>query len=272
MTGEVTVERSGRVMSKRSSFLAKIACLIFLHWPAGGLSAADLPASIDIVTEEFPPFNYTENGRLTGYATEVVQAVLAETGIQGNFHVLPWVRAMNWAEERENVLIYSIARNEEREKIFTYVGLITEGENYFYALKGRRDMALKSLDEAKKFTVGVVHDDIREAMLVRKGFKINKNLFPVQLNEQNYLKLKSGRIDLWPMNSVTMKYIVRKSGDEPDQLIEPVLRIDSIFLYPGDFMAFGPHTSDAVLEAFRQGLERVKSSGKFKEISDKWEH
>ena len=257
-------------MSKRPGLLAKIACIGFLSLPLGDLPAADLPASIDIVTEEFPPFNYTDNGRLTGYATEVVQAVLAETGIKGNFHIVPWARAMNWAEERDNVLIYSIARNEEREKKFKYVGLITKGENYFYALKGRH-IRLKSLEEAKKYTIGVLHDDIREAMLVRKGFKVDENLVPVQLNEQNYLKLKAGRIDLWAMNRYTMRYIVRQSGDDPDQVVEPVLKIDSIFLYPGDFMAFGPNTSDAVLEAFRRGLEKVKASGKFKEISARWE-
>ena len=258
-------------MLKSLSFLAKIGGLLFLYLPLGGTLAADLPASIDIVTEEFPPFNYTDKGRLTGYATEVVEAVLAEVGVTGNFHILPWARAMNWAQEKENVLIYSIARNEEREKKFKYVGQITEGENYFYALKGR-NIEVTSLDEAKKFVVGVVHDDIKEDMLIKRGFKLAENLIPVQSNEQNYLKLKTGRIDLWPMNSVTMRYVVRKSGDEPGWVVEPVLRIDSIFLYSGDFMAFGPNTSDAVVEVFRQGLERVKASGRFKEISAKWEH
>ena len=131
---------------------------------------------------------------------------------------------------------------------------------------------MNSVEEAKKYVVGVVRDDIKEAMLIRQGFDLSKNLISVQSSEQNYLKLKTGRIDLWPMNSVTMRYIVRKSGDEPAWVIEPVLRIDSIFLYTGDFMAFGPNTSDAVVAAFRQGLERVKASGKFQEISAKWEH
>src|ERR1700761_3947677 len=125
-------------MSRRLGFLAKIGGSMILCLALGGSWAAEQPASIDIVTEEFPPFNYTDKGRLTGYATEVVEAVLAETGVKGNFHVVPWARAMNWAQEKENVLIYSIARNEEREKIFRYVGQITAGQNYFYALKGRK--------------------------------------------------------------------------------------------------------------------------------------
>jgi polar amino acid transport system substrate-binding protein len=267
----LAIERSVSVMLKTSSFLARVFGSLFLCLAFGKSLAADLPASIDIVTEEFPPFNYTDKGRLTGYATEVVEAVLAEAGVKGTFHMVPWARAMNWAQGKENVLIFSIARNEERENKFKFVGQITEGENYFYALKAR-NIELSSLESAKKFVVGVVHDDIKEAMLIKQGFELNKNLISVQSSEQNYRKLKTGRIDLWPMNSVTMRYVVRQSGDEPDWTIEPVLKIDSIFLYPGDFMAFGLKTSDAVVEAFRQALDRVKASGKFKEISAKWEH
>lgn len=256
----------------KTSFISPIyAGLWLLFWATGTAAAHDLPKSIDVVTEEFPPFNYTENGRVTGYATEVVEAVLGEIGVKGHFHVLPWTRAMRWAQEKEDVLIYSIARNETREKTFKYVGQITEGENYFYALK-QRHIAPTSLEDAKKFVVGVVHDDIKEEMLEKQGFILNKNLLPVQMSEQNYRMLKAGRIDLWPMNNVAMTYIVRKCGDEPDWLVEPVLRIDSIFPYEGDFMAFGSHTSDDMVELFRQGLDRIKASGKFREISSKWEH
>ncbi len=258
-------------MSQTGFSVAKFASLFLLYWVTCAVSAHELPASIDIVTEEFPPFNYTENGRMTGYATEVVQAVLADIGIKANFHVLPWPRAMRWAQEKENVLIYSIARNEERERNFKFVGQITEGENYFYALKDRH-MALNSMEEAHKFVVGVVHEDIKEYMLEKRGFILHKNLSPLLTNEQNYFMLKAGRIDLWPMNRFTMTYIVRKCGDEPDQFIEPVLKIDSIFPYTGDFMAFGSNTSDDVVDRFREGLNRVKASGKFEEISRKWEH
>lgn len=39
--------------------------------------------SLTIVTEEMPPFNYTENGNVTGMATEVVRAVLDRAALSG---------------------------------------------------------------------------------------------------------------------------------------------------------------------------------------------
>ena len=45
--------------------------------------------TIKILTEEFPPYNFTEQGKLTGFSTEVVEAVLKEIKVPGNFQSLP---------------------------------------------------------------------------------------------------------------------------------------------------------------------------------------
>jgi len=36
---------------------------------------------LNIVTEEYPPYNYTQNGKVTGVSTEVVEAVLEVTHV-----------------------------------------------------------------------------------------------------------------------------------------------------------------------------------------------
>ena len=52
-----------------------ILLLFFLfHLPLKHPAAAELT----IITEEFPPLNYTENGKLTGAMTDVVQEITGE--------------------------------------------------------------------------------------------------------------------------------------------------------------------------------------------------
>ena len=66
----------------------ELACLMGLlccGWRLAG--AADGP--VRIVTEEFPPYNYTEGGKITGLGTEVVEAVLQQLGLHGQFQSLP---------------------------------------------------------------------------------------------------------------------------------------------------------------------------------------
>src|SRR4051812_35234458 len=84
--------------------------------------AADVAGTITVVTEENPPYNFTRNGKLTGFSTEVVEAVFEEIRMQGNFQVMPWARAYVTAQTTENVLIYSIGRSLQREALFKWVG------------------------------------------------------------------------------------------------------------------------------------------------------
>jgi len=67
-----------------------------------------------IVTEELPPYNYQEDGVAKGLSTEVVQAVLAETGLEAEIQFYPWARRYIMAQNRTNTLIYSMARIQER--------------------------------------------------------------------------------------------------------------------------------------------------------------
>ncbi len=48
---------------------------------------------LTIVTEDFPPYNYEQDGKASGLSSEVVQAVLKEIGLQADIIFYPWRRA-----------------------------------------------------------------------------------------------------------------------------------------------------------------------------------
>src|SRR5512136_411438 len=90
--------------------------------------------TITIVTEEFPPYNYQDNGKLIGVSTEVVEAVLKQLPeITVEFKVYPWARAYKNALENPNTLIYSLGFNEKRRDLFKWVGVIAPAEFYLFA-------------------------------------------------------------------------------------------------------------------------------------------
>ncbi len=60
---------------------------------------------LQVVTEEFPPFNYTENGKITGFSTEVVEAILKEAGIEGKPRSYPWARSYKKALNEKNYIL-----------------------------------------------------------------------------------------------------------------------------------------------------------------------
>lgn len=224
--------------------------------------------TVKILTEEFPPYNFSDHGKLTGFSTEVVEAVLKEIKAAGHFQSLPWARAYETARDTENVLIYSIGRTKEREKLFKWVGVVAPTSYYLFSLSGK-NVKLDHLDEAKKYQIGTVNEDVGEQFLVSKGFVKGQNLQSSVKYEFNYEKLKAGRVDLWIMPELVAYYLARQAGDDPAKVLLPAYSITELGS-DGYYIAFGAKTSDAVVGRFRKGLEAIKKNGTYDALKKKW--
>ncbi len=224
--------------------------------------------TLRILTEEFPPYNYTENGRITGFSTEVVQAVLKEIKLQGEFQSMPWARAYETAQNAEGVLIYSIGRNPLREKLFKWVGVIAPTQYYLYSLPQRK-LTLQQLDQAKAFQIGTVNEDVGEQFLIAKGFIKGQNLQSSVKYELNYEKLKLGRVDLWIMTDLVAVYLARQAGDDPAKTLARSFAIPDLDS-DGYYMAFGAQTPDALVQRLAKGLATIKSNGTYDALKKKW--
>lgn len=79
--------------------------------------------SIHINTEEFAPLNYSdkETGEIKGFATEIVKKVFENAKIPYKLRIYPWARAYNNTLKKSNHLIFSMGRNDKREKLFKWV-------------------------------------------------------------------------------------------------------------------------------------------------------
>ncbi|HEX5685938.1 MAG TPA: transporter substrate-binding domain-containing protein [Ideonella sp.] len=226
-------------------------------------------ADLRIVTEELPPYNMTQGGQITGLSTEVVQAVLKEVGVQAPIKSMPWARAYDIALNEENVLIYSITRTPQREKLFKWVGVIAPTHWALYSRPGR-NLVIRQLDDARKFQIATVNEDAGEQYLVSKGFVLGKNLQSSNKYEFNYEKLKLGRVDLWISNELNALYLTRQAGDNPETHLVRVLSLPDLANDDGLNMAFSSKTPDATVERFRKGLETIRRNGTYDAIKKKW--
>lgn len=223
---------------------------------------------IRIVTEEYPPYNYTEQGKITGLSTDVVHAVLKELRLEGTIQSLPWARAYDTVKSASGVLIYSIGRTPEREPLFKWVGVIAPADYYLYALPGKA-LKIESLEMAKQYQIGTVNQDVGEQFLLARGFVKGQNLQSSVKYELNYQKLQMGRVDLWIMNELTANHLARQAGDDPAKTLAKVYHINDLSS-EGYYMAFGSQTPDATVAQFRRGLEAIKKNGTFDALKKKW--
>ncbi len=213
------------------------------------------------VTEEFPPYNYELNGRLTGVSTEVVQAVFREAGIGFNIKLYPWARAYKMALENKTILIYSILRTPDRENLFKWVGTIAPRKSYFYKLKTRKDIMINALENARHYIVGGVIEDARVNYLKNNGFNVIET---VTRDELNIRKLYAGRIELMICNEFSFAYLVKSINFKIDDFEKAFLLEE---FSKGDFyMAFSRTTSDELVDKLKTALDKIKSNGTYDSI------
>lgn len=219
---------------------------------------------ISIVTEQYPPYNYHEDGKVVGISTQVIEAVLTELNIEAKINVLPWSRALDRSKRGENVLIYSISRIPEREIHYKWVGVIASIDFYLFALKEREDITINKLNDAKNYHIAVALGDAQEHFFSRHNFP---NLHRVPSHEQAMKMLIKGRIDLWPISDFSGYYYLNKNNLKSNR-IRKVYKLNekSDVMY----MAFGTKTSDEVVEKFRTALEKIKKNGIYDEILRKY--
>jgi polar amino acid transport system substrate-binding protein len=242
-----------------------LALLALAGFPA--LAASELR----IVTEEMPPYNMTQGGQVTGMSTEVVQAVLKDVGMPAPaIQSMPWARAYDIALNTENVLIYSITRTPQREKLFKWVGVIAPTQWYLFSRTGRNLPAIRSVEEARRHQIATVNEDVGEQYLVSKGFVIGKNLQSSNKYEFNYEKLKLGRVDYWIANELNATWLARQAGDDPERMLVRALPLPDLMQDEGLNMAFSLKTPDAVVERFRKSLETIRKNGTYDAIKRKW--
>ena len=245
----------------RAKFIVSVILILICI----SVSVPVLGQTIQVVTEEYPPFNYSENGKVLGFCTDVVKEVLKRANIDHSINSFPWSKSYQLAQSQPNVLIYSIGRNVEREPLFKWVDVIARTEVYFYKLKSRVDVKIKKFDDVKKYKIGAVRDDFRAQWLLKQGVKDQLILVPD--DRQNMRNLFARKIDIFPIGEFVAYHIAHQEGQAFNNLEKTMYVKDmSADLY----MAFSKQTPDVVVEKCKKALFEIRKDGTYEKIKSKY--
>lgn len=226
---------------------------------------------LTIYTEEFPPFNFTENGKITGVSTEVVQHVMDATGIGYRIISLPWDQSYSRVQKQTDALIFSISRNKSREPLFYWIGILTPTTYSAIALNSRADIKIENLNDLKKYKIGTTTDDIVESWLISKGFTTS-DLFRSSGDNaalKNFKNLLNRRIDVWPFPDAVAYYIARKEGHSvPESLLQKAFPIEE--LSGGYYIAANLNMPRAKIAKISAELRLFKQSDEYFKILAHW--
>ena len=212
---------------------------------------------LTLLTEDYPPLNYLEKGKLAGAGVEVVNEIRTSLRVDVPIDVMPWKRAFLKATKTKNVGLFSLVRSPQREKLFKWVGPIATKRYAFYGLKNKL-FDISQIADVVEYSVGVQTGSRLESYL--QEHKV-ENVQAVTSPEQNMAKLLIGRIDLWYTSYATLIAYAKAASEEPESFQE-VFVTEKEQLYIG----FSQLTADEVVDRWQNAYENLYSSGKILEI------
>ena len=148
-------------------------------------------ADVKFFTEDYAPYNFVENGALTGHGVDIISEALSRSGVTAEMEVTKWSRAISLAEQEADTCVFTTARTPEREDRFNWAGPMYSEAIYLIQKPGANG-GVSSVEEALTKKVGTQTGDFAVALLDRLG-ATDVDLAPDA--EMTLKKLGAGRVD-----------------------------------------------------------------------------
>lgn len=238
------------------SFFSRFAAAAALVLGAPSFArAADLVA----YTEEWPPYNYTEQGQVKGIATEALRAACAEAQLSCEINMVPWARAYAVVSGTPDTLLYTTARKPSREKEFLWVGPLFPRATWVY---GRAGSPIRDFKELARHKVGIVRGEASEQDLEKAGVPRHA-MMPESSNALVLKALLGGWVDAMVDTEIGMAWNLR-TMQLPAGEVQRLMKLTDEGAY---YFALNLKTDPTIRERLQRALDKLQKNGRLAALS-----
>ncbi|GAK57441.1 extracellular solute-binding protein family 3 [Candidatus Vecturithrix granuli] len=223
--------------------------------------------SLKIATEEWPPYVYEQDGKITGYSIDILNNVFTEMDVTVTYHQYPWKRALKGVFSGTSDALFHASKNEERLQYCYYPEEYLAQSRYVFFIRKEDVNRLKfdSFDDLLGHDVGITQGYSYTAELL-DFLNTHKLAISTVSDESNLRMLAKGRIEYFPTDVLNGLYLMKKLGlqDQLTYLPKP------IFEKPYFIMFNKYNVSLALVEKFSAVLAAFKQTEEFRQIEAKY--
>lgn len=221
----------------------------------------DATNQINVVAEDFKPFQYQENGQTKGVVVDIVNTILQQHNLTADVHFYPWARALKIANTQPNTMILSISRTKQRENNFHWIGKIKTHELFLWVNASKWPENMLTTNDLKSLTIGVPRNGHQHEFLSTHPLFKHSNLSIVTNKPQSIKMLSLNRIDAILGDKALLKYRIKQLGLDPD-FIKPVEQ----FSIPGSelYIALSKNSDPKLVETLTSSFEHFSLTPEFK--------
>ncbi|WP_169911069.1 basic amino acid ABC transporter substrate-binding protein [Evansella clarkii] len=278
------VRNSAKVTKKVAPFLAASALLVMAGCGEGEETQADNTDSqgenneaeendseasqgdaeeISVaVVQDYPPFEYMEDGELTGFDVDIIEAIAEDQNLEVNWEIMRFDAIIPALQaDQMDAAVSAISIREDRAEVVDF------SQPYFesgLSLVVPVDSEINSLDDLEGATIVAKQGTSGLEKANELAEEYNGEVTTFQEDAMMYMEIISGNADAVINDYPSAAYKIVTDGDESD------IRIVGDRLTGEDYGIVVSKGSDGLVEKMDAGLDSLFESGKYDEIYDQY--
>lgn len=224
--------------------------------------------SVKLVTFEYPPYQYTEQGKVTGIVADIVNEAFKRMGMSTGINANAWPRSLGMVKDGKADAIFTAYKNDERVKFLDYSKTVLMPQEVVLFVRSDSDIAFSgNLTELKDARIGVVrgisYGSVFDGAAEEGMFS---NLQQTTDINQNAKKFINGRFDVFISNKYSGLALFKEMNvlDKVKVLDVPVQSVPS-------YIAFSKAKGlSSLRDKFDTVLTDMISDGTYDKLVDKY--
>lgn len=238
---------------------------LFVGANAAALSVQDEQQITLVGEDEWYPYAALRDGKLKGYAVDLIEAAYAAVNVKVHFKSAPYARCLMLVETGQELGCFDSLKDSKLSKIYLFhEEPIFKAEIGIYALATSQESRLDYTDLRGK-RIGVTHG-YTYTDEVDTDTEMQREVAPTDLS--NLRKLLRQRSDYSLIYTRVVDDLQHRYPDELKGKIKQVGSISTQFL----FVSFSKKRADAAkfADLLDQGLRKIKKNGMYHKIEQQW--
>jgi polar amino acid transport system substrate-binding protein len=225
--------------------------------------------SLNLITENYPPYNYVEKGQLKGLSVDILLFVLKDAGSdlkREDIQIKPWARGYNIIQNKKNTILFAMHKTKKRENLFKWIGpIVNDSSISIFAHKSSK-IKINSLKDLQnlKINIAALNKDSGKKVLIDNGFS-SARIYTTSSPESLINIFKFKRYQLISYGDLTTKWRLKKSGADLSQY-----KVLYSFKNLEDYYCVNKNTSDYIVKQLQSALDRFKKTRQYKKIIAKY--
>ncbi|AZN38223.1 transporter substrate-binding domain-containing protein [Iodobacter ciconiae] len=223
-----------------------------------------MAATLELVTLQYPPYQYEENGQIKGLVVDIVKEVFRRMQQPVNITLMPWTRSIKMIEDGTADAVFTAYKTADREVFADYSKEVLMPQAVsFFVLSESNIKFDGDLQKLANYSFGVVnkisYGDVFDSAVKNKIIKMPDITYT---GEQNIDKLLAKRFDILVSNKYGALDILKNK-----RVLHKVKALSPVLQTIPSYIAFSKKRKLSLIrDKFDEILLSMKKDGSYERI------